>query len=155
MKGNQPLRGPRGPLGRREGGVHVWRYKECSQEGCLLSLMTNPADTKENPNHWSHNSKFTCNKGKARDSSYGLSNIYSTDIIYRSTRPICTRGLLTHARRVSVKTTLYTICTLTHQSDSPSPGEGSDQLKAGYLRFHFGCGLIVIPHIHFRACFCF
>lgn len=39
-----------------------------------------------------------------------------------------------HAKRVSVKMTLYTICTLIHQSDSPSPGGRSYQYKAGYLR---------------------
>lgn len=43
-----------------------------------------------------------------RDSSCGLSNIYSTDIIYRSAWPICTQCFLMHARGVSVKRTLYT-----------------------------------------------
>lgn len=39
----------------------------------------------------SRDSKFTRNKGKAKDSRSGLSNIYSTDIIYRSTWPMCTQ----------------------------------------------------------------
>lgn len=67
-------------------------FAEVPTEGCSLRrafiiISGKASGYKIKPNHRSQNSKCTCNQGEAIDSSHGLSNIYSTDIIYKSTWP--------------------------------------------------------------------
>lgn len=102
-----------------DGGIIIINDRPCKYKIKSKSLVTK--------------FKFTRNKGKAiRLEFWPVKYLLHRHYLQKHLANVYT-VILMHAKRVSVKMTLYTICTPIHQSDSPSPGGGAINTKR-YLR---------------------
>lgn len=103
----------------RGGGIIIINDRPCKYKIKSKSLVTK--------------FKFTRNKGKAiRLEFWPVKYLLHRHYLQKHLANVYT-VILMHAKRVSVKMMLYTICTPIHQSDSPSPGGGAINTKR-YLR---------------------
>lgn len=125
---------PKGAQGEREGNLRLLRYKwECSTRGGIIIINDRPCKYKIKSKSLVTNFKFTRNKGKAiRLEFWPVKYLLHRHYLQKHLANVYT-VILMHAKRISVKMTLYTICTPIHQSDSPSPGGGAINTKR-YLR---------------------